>query len=163
MSDPIELRPARDGDVAAIAALWARAWRDGHLGHVADDLVAARTEASFTPRTEERIGRSTVAVVDGEVAGFVTVTGDEVEQVYVSSTHRGSGVAAALLAEAERQVRAAGHRSTWLAVVAGNARARRFYERQGWTDAGPFTYDADDATGPIEVTAHRYTKDLTDG
>jgi GNAT superfamily N-acetyltransferase len=156
----VELRTARDGDVDAIARLWFRGWRDGHLGHVADDLVAARTEASFTPRAAERIGRSTVAVVDGEVAGFVTVTGDEVEQVYVAAGHRGSGVADALLDEAERQVRAAGHRSTWLAVVGGNARARRFYERRGWRDGGPFTYDADSDAGPIEVTAHRYVKDL---
>jgi GNAT superfamily N-acetyltransferase len=38
------------------------------------------------------------------------VVGDEVEQVYVAAGHRGSGVAAVLLAEAARRVAANGHR-----------------------------------------------------
>ncbi len=64
------------------------------------------------------------------------VDDDEVEQVYVSSRHRGKGVADVLLAEAERQVRENGHAIAWLAVVDGNARARSFYERAGWSDDG---------------------------
>ena len=44
--------------------------------------------------------------------------------------------------------------------VAGNERARRFYERQGWTDAGLFDYTAPGDTGPIAVRAHRYERDL---
>jgi GNAT superfamily N-acetyltransferase len=63
---------------------------------------------------------------------------DEVEQVYVAAPHRGTGVAGVLMREAERQVRANGHSKGWLAVVAGNARARAFYERAGWHDEGPF-------------------------
>ena len=63
----------------------------------------------------------------------------------------------ARVAEAERQVTANGHHRAWLAVVAGNARARRFYERQGFTDEGPFDYPA---AGGIAVPCHRYTKRL---
>jgi GNAT superfamily N-acetyltransferase len=100
----------------------------------------------------------TVAVVDEEVAGFVLVVVDEVEQVYVSASHRGTGVADALMREAERQVRANGHAKAWLAVVAGNARARVFYERAGWRDEGPFEYAAAAETGPIGVPCQRYTK-----
>ena len=85
---------------------------------------------------------TTVAVVDGQLAGFVMVAADEVEQVYVSAHQRGSGVADALLREAERQVGAAGHSRSWLAVVAGNGRARRFYERNGWSDGGLFDHRA---------------------
>jgi GNAT superfamily N-acetyltransferase len=106
-------------------------------------------------RAAERVGDTTVAEIDGAVAGFVMVVGDEVEQVYVAADHRGSGVAGALLAEAERQVAAAGHAQAWLAVVAGNARARRFYERSGWTDDGAFDYIA---AGGITVPTHRYVK-----
>jgi hypothetical protein len=43
------------------------------------------------------------------------------------------------IGETERQDRANGHRKAWLAVVAGNARARAFYERAGWVDEGPST------------------------
>ena len=90
------------------------------------------------------------------------VVDDEVEQVYVSARHRGTGVAALLMSEAERQVRANGHEKAWLAVVAGNGRARSFYERSGWRDEGPFEYAAAAAaaaeTGTIAVPCHRYTK-----
>ena len=75
-----------------------------------------------------------------------------------SPSHRGSGVAAALLAEALRQIAAAGHRQSWLAVIAGNARARRFYERSGWTDEGAFDYEARTADGMILVRCHRYVR-----
>jgi GNAT superfamily N-acetyltransferase len=118
-------------------------------------LVAARTEASFAERAAQRVDGTTVADVDGEVAGFVMVVGDEAEQVYVDAVHRGSGVADALLAEAERQVRENGYAVAWLAVVADNRRARRFYERNGWVDSGAFDYGA---AGGVTVRAHRYEK-----
>jgi GNAT superfamily N-acetyltransferase len=156
----VSLRPAGPADTDALAALWYDGFRDGHLGHVPDELVAVRTEESFWPRTAKNLANATVAVVGDEVAGFVMVTGDEVEQVYVSRDHRGSGVAGVLLTEAERQVKANGHAQAWLAVATGNARARRFYERSGWTDSGAFDYPADTDAGPIPVPCHRYTKQV---
>jgi ribosomal protein S18 acetylase RimI-like enzyme len=156
----VTLRPATPDDAPAVAAIWHLGWRDGHLGNVPDELVSARTEASFLPRAIERVPATTVAEVDGEVVGFVTVIDDEVEQVYVSSAHRGRGMADALMEAAERQLAAAGHPSAWLAVVAGNQRARRFYERRGWTDGGLFDHQAPDGGQPLTVPAHRYVKDL---
>jgi ribosomal protein S18 acetylase RimI-like enzyme len=152
------VRPAVAGDADVVARIWRDGWRDGHLGNVPDELVAVRTADSFDTRAAERTGATTVATVDGEVAGFVMVVGDEVEQVYVSDAHRGTGVASVLLGEAERQVAAAGHAAAWLAVVAGNGRARRFYERQGWVDEGLFEHHAPDTTGAVRVPAHRYVK-----
>jgi ribosomal protein S18 acetylase RimI-like enzyme len=162
----VELRIATTADTEAIAHIWHRGWLDGHLGHVPEALVAHRTPQSFGVRTAARLasgsraGDTTVAVVRGEVAGFVMISGDEAEQVYVAADHRGSGVAAALLAEAERQIAAAGFAEAWLAVVSGNARARRFYERQGWHDTGGFEYEAATATGSVRVPCRRYTKTL---
>jgi ribosomal protein S18 acetylase RimI-like enzyme len=151
------LRPATAADAPEVARIWHLGWRDGHLGNVPDELLPARTRESFETRAAERAGDTTVAEIGGAVAGFVMVVGDEVEQVYVAAEHRGSGVAGALLAEAERQIGAAGHEQAWLAVVAGNARARRFYERSGWTDNGAFDYLA---AGGISVPSHRYVKQL---
>jgi ribosomal protein S18 acetylase RimI-like enzyme len=156
----VTLRPAGPEDAPAVAEIWRSGWRDGHLGHVPDELVAARTPASFDTRAAERVGDTVVAIVDDAVAGFVMVVDDEVEQVYVAVGHRGSGVADTLLAEAERLVRAGGHERAWLAVVAGNTRARRFYERRGWVDEGPFDHRAEGPSGPIHVPAHRYVKRL---
>jgi ribosomal protein S18 acetylase RimI-like enzyme len=157
---PVTLRAARPENASDIAEIWHLGWQDGHLGLVPQELVDVRTEASFHGRAAERIPDTTVATVDGAVAGFVMVVEDEVEQVYVSSAYRGSGVAAALIREAERQVRANGHRKAWLAVVAGNARARAFYERAGWVDEGPFVYAAGAEDGPIDVPCRRYAKAL---
>jgi ribosomal protein S18 acetylase RimI-like enzyme len=156
----VTLRHGREDDAGAVAEIWRLGWRDGHLGFVSQELVDARTDESFGTRAAERIGEMTVAVVDDEVAGFVLVVDDEVEQVYVSASHRGTGVANALLREAERQVRANGHCKAWLAVVAGNARARAFYERAGWRDEGSFEYAAADENGPIAVSCQRYTKQV---
>jgi GNAT superfamily N-acetyltransferase len=152
------VRPAVAEDADAVAAIWYAGWRDGHLGHVPDELVAYRTEESFYSRAAQRVADTTVAVVGDEVAGFVMVAGDEVEQVYVAQDHRGSGIAGTLLVEAERQVKAGGHAEAWLAVATGNARARRFYERSGWTDGGAFDYPAAVEGGTVPVPCHRYVK-----
>ena len=154
----VAVRPATPADSNAVAAIWYHGWCDGHLGHVSDDLVAVRTRESFWPRAAARVPDTVVATVDHAVAGFVMVVADEVEQVYVSADHRGTGVAAVLLAAAERLVEANGHGRAWLAVVGGNARARRFYERNGWTDEGAFDYSATGPAGPIVVRSHRYAK-----
>ncbi|MFJ8909993.1 GNAT family N-acetyltransferase [Amycolatopsis sp. NPDC102389] len=125
-----------------------------------DSLVRIRTRESFWKRAAERVGDTTVAVLGDAVAGFVMVVGDEVEQVYVSSDHRGSGVAGALLAEAERLVRIGGHSRAWLAVAPGNGRARRFYERCGWADEGEFDNRVAGPDGPVSVPCRRYAKSV---
>jgi GNAT superfamily N-acetyltransferase len=160
-SREIGIRPATGADAPIVATIWHRGWLDGHEGHVPDELVSARSEASFLLRASRRVADTTVATVDGAVAGFVMVVDDEVEQVYVAQAHRGSGVAAALLLRAEQVVAGNGHRSAWLAVVAGNARARRFYERNGWVDQGPIDYPAATDGDPVSVPAHRYEKPVT--
>ena len=92
-----ELRPATPDDATVIARIWHDGWYDGHLGHVADELVALRTRESFDRRAAQRVDDTVVATVDGAAAGFIMVVGDEVEQVYVAPEHRGTGLAAALL------------------------------------------------------------------
>lgn len=156
MSESV-LRSATPDDVEAVARIWDTGWHDGHDGHVPDELTAVRTPASFRTRTADRVARTSVAVVDGEVAGFVVVHDDELEQVFVDRGHRGTGVAVALMAEGLRRIAAAGHERAWLVAAAGNARARRFYEREGWTDEGLVDYAAEGPDGPILVPNHRYT------
>lgn len=155
------LRPARHEDADAIGEIWREGWRDAHLGHVPDELLAVRTAESFGQRASQRISDTVVAVVEENVAGFVMVVEDEVEQVYLSRRYRGAGVAPRLLAEAERLIAVNGHTRAWLAVVAGNDRARKFYERNGWTDDGPFDYPAASSRGIVLVPARRYVKELT--
>lgn len=156
------LRPGSAGDAADVARIWEAGWRHAHVGRVPDELVAVRTSDSFRSRAVDRVDDTTVADVGGEIAGFVMMIpgSDEVEQVYVDEAHRGSGVAGLLLTEAERQVAAGGHARAWLAVVIGNARAKRFYERQGWSDDGPFDHAAPVEGGDILVHCHRMVRDV---
>lgn len=156
----VRLRPAGPDDAATVAEIWRAGWREAHVGNVPDELVAARTEESFCTRAIDFVPKTTVAMVGAELAGFVMVAGDEVEQLYVAARHRGAGVADALLRHAEASIKAAGHPIAWLAVVPDNSRARRFYERMGWIDEGRFEHLAPTDDGPIPVPAHRYVKRL---
>lgn len=152
------LRPATPDDADAIAAVWHGSWADGHRGNVPPELEAYRTLEQFRTRVPPRLAMTTVAVIDGVIAGMVMVVDDEVEQVYVTAAARGTGVAAALLGHGERQIAAAGHPVAWLAVAPGNARARRFYERSGWTDTGGLDYPAEIEGGSLTVPVRRYEK-----
>jgi GNAT superfamily N-acetyltransferase len=142
VSDPI-LRPATAVDAEAVAELFHRGWHDAHPGRVPDGLTERRTIEAFRDRVTQRIAETdetTVAEVDGTVAGFIMVSDDEAEQVYVDRPYRGTKVAALLLTEAERQIAARGHDVAFLVVVRGNDRAQAFYARQGWTDEGDVDY-----------------------
>lgn len=166
----VQLRRANPADNGAVAQIWHDGWRDGHLGHVPQALHDVRTRESFDIRAAQRVDDTVVAVIadatspedanetEETIAGFVMIVDDEVEQVYVAQEHRGTTVAAELLSEAERMVADNGHDRAWLAVVAGNARARRFYAKHGWIDDGAFDYHAAADDGPIPVPAHRYVK-----
>jgi GNAT superfamily N-acetyltransferase len=142
VSDPI-LRPATADDVEAVTTLFHQGWHDVHPGRVPDGLTERRTIGAFRERVSHRIGdtdETTVAEVDGTVVGFIMVSADEAEQVYVDRAFRGTGVATLLLTEAERQIAAAGHHVAFLVVVRGNDRAQAFYARQGWVDEGDVDY-----------------------
>jgi GNAT superfamily N-acetyltransferase len=158
------IRPATDADMGPVADLWHQGWHDGHAGHVPEGLTAARTLTAFHERTPSRVADTSVAVdVAGELLGFVMVVGDEVEQVFVAPGARGTGTAADLLAEAEHQVFASGHEEAWLAVVAGNSRARRFYEKHGWLDTGDLPYEVVAGGATYVSPCRRYAKRCATG
>jgi GNAT superfamily N-acetyltransferase len=150
------IRPATAEDADRIAEIWAPGWRDGHLGHVPDALIEHRSIDAFGPRIVATLPRTYVAVIDDVIGGFTIVDGDEVDQLYVDAAFRGSGIASRMLSWAAAMIRAAGHPVPWLAVATGNSRARHFYEREGWTDAGEFSYPAEIGGGEsVPVSCHR--------
>lgn len=159
-AEPFLVRKATSNDIDAVARIWHIGWADGHVGHVPPEIVRYRNAEQFVTRTRERLECMWVAESDGRPIGFVVVKGDEVEQIYVDRAARGTGVAATLLRKAEAEIRSAGHRRAWLAVVAGNERARSFYSRLGWRDSGPMSYLAQTEVGPLPVPSHRYEIDL---
>jgi ribosomal protein S18 acetylase RimI-like enzyme len=86
--------------------------------------------------------------------------GDELYQLYVSAEARGTGVAAALIADAEARLAAHGVRTAWLACAIGNDRAARFYEKSGWRRAGTVVSELDTPAGIFRLDVWRYEKDL---
>jgi GNAT superfamily N-acetyltransferase len=155
----VTLRPAKSCEVGRVAAVWESGWADAHRGHVPVELERHRTRPGFVRLAERRVQHTTVAIDNDVIVGFVVVVGDELEQLYVAASSRGSGISDRLIAHAEAVI-AAGHSLCWLAVAAGNSRARRFYERSGWSDAGPLDYFAEIDGGQITVPTRRYQKQL---
>lgn len=153
------LRAANEDDLEAVAGIWHRGWLDAHLGRVPEALVEHRQPEHFVGLVRKRIPLTTVAIDGDQVVGFVTVHDEEVEQIYVAAAARGGGVADALLRHAEEKIATRGA-AAWLAVVAGNTRARRFYERNGWRDGGALEYAAEVSGGTISVPCRRYEKVL---
>jgi len=152
------LRPGTAEDAAQVADIWHESWHLAHAGHVPDGLTAARTHAAFRERTPGRVDVTTVAEVDGRVVGFTILDGAELEQLFVTPEQRGSGVAALLLAHAEARIAETGHEVAWLAVVAGNDRARAFYAKHGWADEGDLPYPVTAGGQDFISPCRRYTK-----
>jgi ribosomal protein S18 acetylase RimI-like enzyme len=139
----MDVRRARLEDARAIAQVHLQTWR-GAYEHVfgAERLAAESIDARVA--LWERIltaGLSDVFVAEDDgVVGFVS-TGDsrdadaeaELFAIYVLPLAWGTGAGSALMRtgiEAMR-LRASGDAVLW--VLDDNPRARRFYEREGWT------------------------------
>jgi ribosomal protein S18 acetylase RimI-like enzyme len=86
--------------------------------------------------------------------------GDELYQLYVSAQSRGSGVAAALVADAEERLAESGVTTAWLACAIGNERAARFYEKCGWRRIGVVVSELEIPSGILPLDVWRYEKSL---
>ena len=92
--------------------------------------------------------------------GFHLLKDDELYQLYVAAEARGTGAAAALMADAEAQLAARGVETAWLACAIGNARAARFYEKAGWTMARVENVPTETSEGLFPLEVWRYEKRL---
>lgn len=153
----MEIEKATTADVTEVARLWHEGWHQAHAAIVPAALVASRDPAEFKARTSARVDQTHVARSDGTLAGFYILEEDELYQFYVAGAFQGQGVAAALMASAER---ALAGRQAWLACSVGNDRAARFYEKAGWVRGSEQIYAVETANGPLDVTVWRYEKDL---
>jgi GNAT superfamily N-acetyltransferase len=85
---------------------------------------------------------------------------NELYQLFVSAPSRGSGVAAALMADAETRLVERGITTAWLACAIGNDRAARFYEKCGWRPVGNMINHAETSNGTFPLEVWRYEKPL---
>src|SRR5262245_39677146 len=160
MMAAMQIRNAQAGEIDALARLWHDAWHEAHAPIVPPTRTRMRTLQDFTSRLRDSLDRTRVAGPADRPGGFCIIKGDELDHLFVASHARGSGAAAALLADAEARLAAAGVELGWLACAIGNDRAARFYEKHGWRRAGVFVHQPETPDGKLTMEAWRYEKRL---
>jgi GNAT superfamily N-acetyltransferase len=154
------VRDAQLAEIGPLARIWFDGWHEAHAQIVPPELVRVRTLPSFEERLRAASTGVRVAGVVGAPVGFYSLKGAELYQFFVSSSARGSGVAAVLMADAEAHLRESGVRTAWLACAIGNGRAARFYEKCGWLRTGTMTDDVEVPGGTFALEVWRYEKSL---
>ncbi|MFT4119315.1 GNAT family N-acetyltransferase [Bradyrhizobium sp.] len=127
----LHLRPYRDEDEAAAIELWHRTWQRAYP----QIDFAARLDWWRERWRKDLVPKAAIVVAeqDGALTGFVTIDGEGyLDQLVVDPDHWGSDAARLLVDEAKRLSPA----GVTLLVNKDNARAIRFYERNGFLHAG---------------------------
>ena len=156
----MNVRPAEPSEIGALARLWYDGWQDAHAAIVPAALARARTLENFAERLEAALGEVRVVGPVGAPLGFCMLNGTELYQLFVAAEARGAGVAAVLIADAERRLSRRGVETAWLTCAIGNERAARFYEKSGWRRAGTVVSHLETVNGPFDLEVWRYEKRL---
>jgi GNAT superfamily N-acetyltransferase len=154
------VRPAEESEIDQLAQIWFDGWRDAHEQIVPAELTAVRTYDSFRKRLRALVSDTRVVGPSRDPVGFCIVKRDELYQLFVSEQARGSGAAAALIADAESRLARNGVKTAWLSCAIGNERAARFYEKRGWRRAGTRVSELDTDGGTFSLEVWRYEKRL---
>lgn len=158
--DRMKLRGAREDEVDHLARIWYDGWQDAHAAILPEALARLRTLESFRERLVTRLATTRVAEIEGGIVGFCTLNGDELYQLFVTASARGSGVASALVTDAEQRLAETGVGTAWLGCAIGNDRAARFYEKCGWRRVGTAIVEVETSHGPFDLELWRYEKPL---
>ncbi|MFF1356809.1 GNAT family N-acetyltransferase [Streptomyces sp. NPDC058297] len=158
----IRVRDMADADCEAVAGIRVRGWRTAYAGLMPASYLAALSIEEDAARRRERLalaGSSVVNVVAeraGDLVGWAChgpsrdddlPPGEaELYAIYVHDGQLSTGVGRALLHTCLDRCADAGYERIRLWVLKGNARARRFYERAGFTPDGaeePYEVDGE--------------------
>jgi RimJ/RimL family protein N-acetyltransferase len=175
------VRAADLDDADMIARVHVRAWRAAYRqGLMPDEYLDTLSEADWAGHWRVRLAdappagtcRLVAVDEDGNVAGFVVAgparskagsrrpagpTVGEVLALNVDPDRWGTGAGCDLLASAVDRLERAGFQKARLWVHSGSSRARRFYERHGWSpDGGERSHEVRGVT----VAETRYRRDF---
>jgi GNAT superfamily N-acetyltransferase len=156
----MHVRAAEARELDQLAKVWFDGWHDAHASIVPAELTRLRTLESFKSRLAAALPSIRVAGPPGAPVGFAIVKGAELYQLFVAASSRGTGVAAALIGDAEAMLARRGIETAWLACAIGNERAARFYEKCGWSKTGTMMNDAETSIGTFPLEVWRYEKRL---
>ena len=147
------LRRAGEGDAARLSLVAGATFLEAFAGVLDGADIVAHVARHSGPDAFARYLRegavATLAEAEqgGAPLGYTLLTapdlpveprsGDvELKRIYALFPTHGGGLGAALMARAVEDARAAGHRRVLLGVYGGNARAQRFYVKQGFAVIG---------------------------
>lgn len=148
-------RDATAADLPAIDQLF-RASFGGTFGHLYSAHNLATFFAGFTPeawRREHDDHRFALrlAEIGGRAVGYAKIgplalpidgapDAVQLHQLYLLDEAKGKGIAGELMDWVFAHARAEGASAVFLSVYVDNHRARRFYQRLGFADIGPFHF-----------------------
>jgi GNAT superfamily N-acetyltransferase len=165
------LRPAQPEDAMAVARVHVRSWQVAYRTLLPNDyLDQLRPEdraAHYDFASLDPLKPKTIVAIDGDfILGFATTMPSrdpdlpghaELCALYVDPDHWDRGIGAALISAARGSLFELGFRNALLWVLAGNARAERFYRIDGWTATGDRRTDT---LWGITVNEVRYLREL---
>jgi ribosomal protein S18 acetylase RimI-like enzyme/uncharacterized damage-inducible protein DinB len=154
----MDVRTAEAVDIDQLAQVWYDGWQEAHAAIVPPELARLRSLESFRERLHAALPNIRVLGPRGSPVGFCIVREAELYQLFVSAQSRGSGIAAALIADAEARLAESGVETAWLACAIGNERAARFYEKCGWHRVGIMVNHAETAEGTFPLEVWRYER-----
>jgi putative acetyltransferase len=131
MTAPFQLRPYEAADEDASIELWRQTWQQAYPSID----FAARVTWWRERWRNELVPNAAIIVAEqaGVLVGFVTIDAEGyLDQLVVTPSHWGSKLATAMVDEAKRR----SPRGVTLLVNKDNARAIRFYERNGFVHSG---------------------------
>jgi GNAT superfamily N-acetyltransferase len=145
----IAVRGAVLEDAQAIAELDIATWRAAYRDLMPQPYLDALSLDEQTERFARGLGRDTargkrtlVADDEGVMAGYAVVGPDDGSTdgllflMYVAPDRWGTGIGRALMQMSRAALVELGYRRAALWVLEANARARRFYEADGWRPDG---------------------------
>lgn len=165
------LRPAEHNDALAVAQVHVRSWQIAYRTLLPEDyLDQLRPEDradKYDFATRDPLKPQTIVATEaGQIFGFATTAPSrqpdlpaygELCALYVDPEHWGRGIGAALVSAARNQLVLQGFRKSFLWMLAGNARANRFYQLDHWTPDGQRRTDT---VWGITVDEIRYQREL---
>jgi len=142
----MQIETATTQDCRAIAEVQVASWQHAYKGILPEPYLAslsvAERERMWCRLLERQASHLLVARHAGDVVGFVAFGASrdegapagraEIWAIYVKPASWSTGAGRSLWVEALHRIRSQGYKSISLWVIAGNARAIRFYEHAGF-------------------------------
>lgn len=155
-----------EDDLKALGELYARSWKVAYKGIMPQDYLDSLTSDRWAAFLG--LDRFTIYVIfdEGEYKGAISYSAArdkgfdgwaEIVSVYLQPEYYGTGIAEPLFRSAEQALMQEGYRDVYLWVLEKNARAQRFYEKQGLSPNGD---SIDTIFGDTRLKEIRFVKHL---